>query len=439
MSTQDLDLLVLGATGYTGSLVLRYLVSHPNRASFKLAVGVRSSSKAESLLQSLAVEPSQVTVVELDVQNEVQVEAAVARAKVVINVVGPFWLYGTPVIKACARRGVHYVDLTVGETEWIYSVLNEVHELASKSGAIIIPSCGVDSVPSDLGVFLSTRALKQYCESKGLVWPGAAASESGIVGDITPSGGSFATLLTSLTQVPAQILKATSSPYCLSPIRGQSLPALTSFKTLRLLQDYPYGAPWALAKADTAIVMRSWGLFAQHDRDVASSGIAGDVLGYGDKFTYDEFTAHKSLLSAVLAAGITLLFKLLLSFSAMRSMLAKQNPPGTGASPESLENGRFKVINVTRLAGDASPPIDARTEITFSCDAGYLGASVLAAESALALLLTRREGLGLMSAQRGGLFTPATVLGDVLPQRFAKSRYIDISTTIVSHEQQKLR
>ena len=99
MSTPTVDVLVLGSTGYTGKLITRYLVSHPERANFKLGIGARTRAKGDALLKSLGVESGQVATFEVDVSNVGKIESAVAAAKVVINAVGPFWLYSTPVIK----------------------------------------------------------------------------------------------------------------------------------------------------------------------------------------------------------------------------------------------------------------------------------------------------------------------------------------------------
>jgi len=99
MSAPAVDVLVLGSTGYTGKLIVKYLASHPERANFKLGVSARSRAKGDALLKSLSVDPSHATVFEVDTSNVSQIEAAVAASKVVINAVGPFWLYSTPVIK----------------------------------------------------------------------------------------------------------------------------------------------------------------------------------------------------------------------------------------------------------------------------------------------------------------------------------------------------
>lgn len=119
------DLLVLGATGFTGRLITRYLSVHPQRSVFTFAVGARSSAKLQKLLEELNLQNvSTIRTVQVDVTNPADIERAVKSTRVVINTVGPFWRWGTPVVEACARHGVHYVDLT-GETVWIWRIIRQ--------------------------------------------------------------------------------------------------------------------------------------------------------------------------------------------------------------------------------------------------------------------------------------------------------------------------
>ena len=142
------DILVLGATGFTGNLITRYLSVHPQRSQFSLALGARSPRKLNALVKKLNLSEPSVKLVLVDVTDEVDVERAVCSARVVINTVGPYWLWGTPVVRyvstefmkyfvnwfmpdiifffarSCVRNGVHYVDLT-GETHWTKKIIRE--------------------------------------------------------------------------------------------------------------------------------------------------------------------------------------------------------------------------------------------------------------------------------------------------------------------------
>jgi len=119
------DLLILGATGYTGRLITRYLSEHPQRSGFTFAVGARSRAKLTSLLENLGLlNDDTIGLVHVDVTRPAEVEEAVKSTRVVINTVGPYWYWGTPVVAACAKYGVHYVDIT-GETWWIRKIIRE--------------------------------------------------------------------------------------------------------------------------------------------------------------------------------------------------------------------------------------------------------------------------------------------------------------------------
>jgi short subunit dehydrogenase-like uncharacterized protein len=116
------DLLVLGATGFTGRLIIRYLSHHPQRSAFTFAIGARSPTKVKTLLQDLGLQDSSIDFVQVDVTSKTQVENAVENARVVINTVGPYWRWGTLVVEACAKIGVHYVDLT-GEVPFLRRII----------------------------------------------------------------------------------------------------------------------------------------------------------------------------------------------------------------------------------------------------------------------------------------------------------------------------
>lgn len=224
------DLLVLGATGHTGRLITRYLSQHPHRNSFTLAVGARSLTKLQRVLEEDNLrDDSSIHIVQVDVTKEVEVERAVKSTQVVINTVGPYWRWATPVVKACTKFGVHYVDVT-GETVWIRHIILQCvylswlqHEFlthlrhsydfaATKTGSIIVPSCGFDSVPSDLAAYLSNKTLKSLRTPLDV---GTSTSAFKLRSGI--SGGTFSTIMTMLEDVPKKDLKDSGAEYSLSP------------------------------------------------------------------------------------------------------------------------------------------------------------------------------------------------------------------------------
>jgi short subunit dehydrogenase-like uncharacterized protein len=115
--------VVLGATGFTGQIVATYLATHPERSKFKVILAGRNQEKLDAIISSVPPD-SNFQTVKANVNSEEEVENVVKMANVVINTVGPFWFHGTPVIKACAKHGVHYVDIT-GEYYWVYKMIRE--------------------------------------------------------------------------------------------------------------------------------------------------------------------------------------------------------------------------------------------------------------------------------------------------------------------------
>ncbi|KZV89417.1 hypothetical protein EXIGLDRAFT_771765 [Exidia glandulosa HHB12029] len=416
----DVDILVLGATGFTGKLIVKYLSSHPEKSTFRLGVTVRSKIKGDALLAQLGLAEDSVTVRELDVADSTVVEAAVARTKVIINTVGPFWKHSTPVIKACARQGKHYVD-TTAETFWIHSVLHEVDSLASQSGAIIVPSCGLDSLPADLSAFLSVRALHSYCDSRHITWSGSGRSLTSYDMPISPSGGTLDTVAFALSSVPREALRESLQPYALSPVKGSESPV---YRLIYRMRDakYSWGSFFLMSPTNRAIIHRSWGLFERQ----AQSGSPG--ASYGPGFEYDEFLAASNPVFAFLSSMSIAIAGLLLFLSPVRWLIKKAVPPGSGPSETAMNKGYIRATNVTQLAGDA--PIRARTEIVGKGDPLYLLTSVMISESALALLSTPPETLGPLPAA-GGLLTPATALGQVIPDRLRRIGLFDISSQIL--------
>ncbi|KZV96731.1 saccharopine dehydrogenase [Exidia glandulosa HHB12029] len=425
----DVDILVLGATGFTGKLVTKYLASHPEKSSFKLGISVRTKAKGAALLAQLALAPDSVTIIELDVTDSTLLNASIARTKVIINTVGPFWKYSTPVITACARLGKHYVDLT-GETFWIYSVLRQVDTLASHTGAIIIPSCGLDSLPADLSAFLSVRTLQNYCDARQITWSGAGRSLTGYDMPLSPSGGTLETMAVALSSVPRDVLSDSMQPYALSPVKGTDSPVHRALYRMRDA-SFSWGSFFIMSPANRAIVHRSWGMF-----ELQAQLFRGPSASYGAKFQYDEFLAASNPLSALLSSITIAIAGLFILLPPVRWMIKKAIPPGSGPSEKAMNKGHIKATNVTELSDDTS--IRARTDFVGKGDPGYLLTSVMISEAALGLLFTAPEKLGPLAAT-GGLLTPATALGSVLPDRLRRTGLFEISSHIVDDEPKKDR
>ncbi|KAL1659767.1 Saccharopine dehydrogenase-domain-containing protein [Schizophyllum commune] len=398
------DVLVLGATGYTGRLVARYLNAHPqHRTSFSLAIAGRSRAKLDALKEQEKLDDA-VTIVQVDVTQPDDVERAVKDAKVVINTVGPFVRWGTPVVRACVEHNVHYVDIT-GEAYWIYDIINQFHERARQNGTIVIPASGFDSVPSDYGAYIAHKALKSFAPNATL-----ADTTSAFTLKSGASGGTIATVF-EMMQIPREKIKASSAAWALSPVKGRPTPSFQL--SYRLPHVYPpvYGGQFLMSTINRPIVQRTWGLLQE----------GNPAAAYGPNFKYTEFMQTPSwfrgvLLSFSLAFGSILLA----TVKPLRTLVQKYVlQPGQGPSEEALEQGFFKITTVA--SSDPlpdKPPVHVKSVFSGKGD-GYLLTAVTVSEAALSILLDHDKLTPL--GQKGGVLTPVSALGDVLLDRLTSS------------------
>jgi hypothetical protein len=289
------------------------LYVHPDRESkFTFAVGARSKAKLEDLVSELSLD-DKVHIVRVDVTKPEQVDAAVKKARVVINTVGPFFKWGTSVVAACVRHGIHYVDLT-GEAAWMLDIIKEFDYAATKTGSVIIPAAGLDSVPSDVVVYLANKTLKAQLGPNTAIDTSTSAWE--MRGGI--SGGTLGTILTTLEEVPREKLDASSGDFALSPVQGLPSPHPRLLYTLPLSSPAIRGAFYIMAPTNRGVIQRTWGLHELEARRLAisKSSNANNItstpdaqaaekqrLTYGRQFKYDEFVVLSNAVSAI-AFGI---------------------------------------------------------------------------------------------------------------------------------------
>ncbi|EIN06379.1 hypothetical protein PUNSTDRAFT_136243 [Punctularia strigosozonata HHB-11173 SS5] len=417
------DILVLGATGFTGKLVVQYLATHRDRTSFTFALGARSQERLQRIKNELGL-GEDIQLVSVDVTNLEDVQNAVSGCRVVINTVGPFYKWGRPVVQACARLGKHYVDLA-GELHYIRDIIHSFDFLASKTHACIIPAAGFDSIPSDMAAFLANKTLK------ALVGPGAAieGSTSAVRVSGTLSGGTFATAISSIEDVPPEVRRVSSQPYSLS-IMGAPYPGLKLLYTLPGPPSLPplRGGLWMMAPVNKAVVQRTWAL---HTLAACRDPQNNAHLDYGKTFTYDEFLTLRSRLAS-LAMGLGLaLTGLCLMITPLRWIFKRIVPsPGTGPSEEVQKKGFLELTNMTSSVPTADAPRRwVRTTIKGQGDPGYSLTAAMISEAALALAL-EHDKLPAMG-QEGGVLTPMTALGDVLVDRFKRSGRFEIESEVI--------
>ncbi|HEX4695518.1 saccharopine dehydrogenase family protein [Sphingomonas sp.] len=372
---REFDIIVYGATGFTGRLVAEYLVaSYPS--GVKWAMAGRSLSKLEEVRDEIGA-PAGAALITANSDDPASLDAMCRRATVVVTTVGPYQLYGSDLVAACAETGTAYVDLC-GEPAWMRHMIDAHHETAQKSGARIVFSCGFDSIPFDLGVL----SLQQCATAKhGRPAPRVKGRVRVMKGGF--SGGTAASLKATLAAAARdpRIVALLTSPFALTP--GFSGP----HQPTGLLPEYDksvgaWVAPFIMAPINTKNVHRTNFLLGER---------------YGTDFVYDE----------MMVAGLGDIGK------AAAEAIAKINPlasdkgpkPGEGPSKEERDSGCYDIIFIGEY------PDEARVEcvVTGDRDPGYGSTSKMIAEAALCLVQDV-EGAG-------GIWTPGALMGDRLRER----------------------
>lgn len=398
MTDRLYDVVLYGATGFVGQQTVQYFARSAQAGQLRWAIAGRNPAKLESVKATLGAE---VDILVADSQDQAAIDAIVAQTRVILSTAGPFALYGTPLVDACVRFKTHYVDIT-GETPWVKALCDRYHEQAALDGTRIIPCCGFDSVPSDLGVYLLVRYMQQElgvsCQ--------AIKAYFQMVGGF--NGGTLASGLNLYDSGQADQL---SNPFLLNPSDEPTAAAIaynqdpqqpnydTDIKT--------WVAPFFMSPVNTRIVRRSCALFEQWQQP------------YGSDFTYQEYLKFNPPLAWLQAAGITAgmaLFGGMLQQPPLRRLLQPLLPkPGTGPSEQTMNEGWFRC----ELLGIASDGRKVKGLIYDQGDPGNRATVKFLCESALNLALNAADLPG--GEQCGGILTPATGLGDVLAKRLRQT------------------
>lgn len=392
MSAKEFDVVVYGATGFTGRLVAEHLLkTYGAEGQVRWAMAGRDLAKLRAVAAEIGA-PASVPLIEANARDGASLEALAKRARTIITTVGPYQLYGEPLLAACAKVGTDYVDLC-GEPNWMQAMIAKYDAAAKQSGARIVFSCGFDSIPFDCGVwFLQSHARERF---------GAPAqSVRGRVRKMkgTFSGGTMASLLATLDAAKRDpsIGAAMLDPFALSPARGAAQP-----KGDAVIEDADIGswaAPFVMAAINTKNVHRT-------------NALAG--YPYGRDFTYDEMMMTgggadgEKRARGMLSQSRTQ--NALMNFPPTRALLRQfaLPKPGQGPNKEQRETGMFDVLYVGNLSDGRS----LRVGVSGDKDPGYGSTSKMISEAALCLNDTPRE------ATPGGIWTPAAAMGDALIAR----------------------
>ncbi|MEV6104780.1 saccharopine dehydrogenase NADP-binding domain-containing protein [Streptomyces sp. NPDC051940] len=374
---RDLDLVLFGATGFTGRLTAGYLARHAP-SGLRWALAGRSPEKLERLREELAAAHPELAALPLlraDASDAEGLRAVARRTRVVATTVGPYLAYGEPLVAACAEEGTDYVDLC-GEPEFVDRMWLGHHAAAVRSGARLIHGCGFDSVPYDLGVHFTVEQLPEHVPLTvdGYVRAGGR-----------PSGGTFASTLTVFSRLGAMRRAARARRAAEPRPKGRRVRA-----PLGSLRHSGDAAAWAvpLATLDPQIVARS----------------AAALDRYGPDFRYRHYAAVKRL-PVVLgaAAGAGALF-VAAQVPPVRRALSARLAPGTGPSPERRADSWFSVRFVGEGGGRRVV-----TEVRGG-DPGYDETAKMLAESALCLVYDKLP-------PTAGQTTTAAAMGTALRER----------------------
>lgn len=384
---KDLDIILYGATGFTGTLCAEYLAK--NAGQIKWAVAGRNPLKLEKLVQSIGVD---IEAIVADADDIDSLDAMTARSKVVLSTAGPFHRYGSNLVTSCVKNSTHYVDIT-GENFWVKGLIEKHHEVASQKGIRIIPSCGFDSIPSDLGSF--------YAIKKAGVPISQVEAFHSYKGEA--SGGTLETMF-SMPDVAST--GDMTDPFLLNP-SGSVTPEMKKnskdkFGVTSRADIKGFGAPFIMAGANTRVVRRS----------AALSELKQEP--YGVNFVYHEHAYHASRWQAIKGMfGMALIGGVL--FSPLRKLLRPMfRQPGDGPSKDVRDAGWFDCKFILKTA-DGKRLV---SSIRGDGDPGYKVTSKFLAESSLCLVQNVDELPG--GKNFGGVLTSATGLGMPLVERLKR-------------------
>ncbi len=383
------DLVVAGATGFTGGLTAEYLAEH-GPADLRWALVGRSREKLEAVRERLSGAAGKPDLLEADVTDAASVRDVAESARVLITTVGPYLQHGEPFVAACAAAGTDYVDLT-GEPEFVDRMYLAHHETAERSGARIVHACGFDSIPHDLGAQFTVEQLPEDVPLS--LWGYVTAGGR-------PSGGTFASSVGAMSR-----LRQAGAAH---RERRAAEPALPAGRRVRAVSGRPgYDkrvGRWVLPipTIDPQIVVRS----------------AAALERYGPDFSYSHFAAFKNPLVAAATVGGIGSFVAVAQLPPARPLLLKAIPSGRGPSPEQRAKSWFRV----RFVGEGGGR-HVETQVSGG-DPGYGETSKMLAESALCLAFDELP-------TTAGMVTTAAAMGPALRKRLIAGG-IDFSVTASS-------
>ena len=391
---KQFDIIIWGATSFTGKLVVEYLFKKFASTKIKWAIAGRNKEKLENVRSKVA--DKNIPIFIADSFDEKSLSVIVKKSKVICSTVGPYSLYGSLLVELCVKHSTNYCDIT-GEAHWIRTIIDKFHKDAKKKKIKIVNSCGFDSIPSDMGVYFIQNQIKKAYESYA---KSIKMRVAGIRGGI--SGGTYGSMNNLLKEAYADksVFKVLNNPYGLNP--RDKMEGLDKKDLRKIIFDNESKSwiyPFIMAGINTKIVRRSNAL---------------SNFQYGKEFTYEEATMAGKGISGFWKA-ILALFPLAMIGINPNSFLKKivnsfMPKPGEGPGLEKRKNGFYNL----RFYITIDKKRKAFAKVIGDSDPGYGSTSKMLAESAISLAFDNLPG-------NYGVITPSFAMGDKLLKRLKEN------------------
>jgi short subunit dehydrogenase-like uncharacterized protein len=400
--SREFDIIIWGASGFTGRLVTLYLFEkYGTTGDLKWAMGGRDLTKLEKVRDEVA--DKNIPLVIADSNDKISLINMVNRTKVICTTVGPYAKYGSNLVEACIKSHIYYCDLA-GEVQWMHKMINRHHEEAKINGSKIVHACGFDSIPSDMGVYFIQREAKA---KRGVTAQKIKMRVAGISGGI--SGGTYASLSQVLEEArkDKEVYKILTNPYALNPFNEQFGKDKSDLKSVIFDKaSQAWIGPFIMASINTKVVRRSNFL---------------SNYAYGKGFRYDEATIFgKGFFGRI--KGIIGVISIGIILSAKDGSLFKKGldilfpNAGEGPTKKKMRMGFYNLRFYITLDNGSN----AFAKVTGDMDPGYGSSSKMLAESAVCLAKDKLSNIS-------GVLTPSVAMGDSLLKRLEENAGLTFS------------
>ncbi|MEQ3635151.1 saccharopine dehydrogenase NADP-binding domain-containing protein [Alcanivorax sp.] len=400
MSDSQFDVVVFGASSFVGQILCQYLFdTYGVNGELKWAAAGRSQNKLEQVKASLGDGASTLPLITANANDADSLDALCAQTRVVVSTVGPYALYGEPMIKACVNSGTDYCDLT-GEAQWIAEMLEKHETTAKKNGARIVHCCGFDSIPSDMGVyFLQQQSQARFNAPASVVNMRVKVAKGGV------SGGTVASMMNIAEEAAKDptLRKKLADPYLLCPPDHGFKSRQSSIGLASYDEDFnAWVGPFVMDAINSRVVHRS-------------NALSGKA--YTDHFTYSEaMLTGNGMGGRMKALGIGVGVSLFFAAAAVKPTRWALNTfvvpqPGEGPSPEAQKAGFYDI----RFVGHTDNNETLKVKVTGDADPGYGSTPKMLGQAAACL------AQDVVEDAPGGFWTTASLLGEPLLKRLQEN------------------